>query len=730
MIERNYNIPFASALALREKQIQQNYRPLIAVHKWFARRPGTLFRNLLLSEFTDIPLADGFYRGHQLNSLHIADPFMGGGTPILEANRLGCSVVGYDINPMAWWIVREQIEHIDLAKYRDAATELRAALNNEIGSYYKTRCVIDGNPSVSVKYFLWVKVLTCTRCTKSFDLFPGYLLAENKRHPLNVIVCHKCGELNEVESVEGLGKCRTCEHVLKQKGNVLRGKATCTHCGQDHSLREVKQRPLEHRLFALEYHNPHCKIPHKGRYFKKPDSADLAIVEEVGNRLKSIRAKFIPEDAIPDGDESDRLHRWGYRYYRELFSNRQLLGLELSARLISKQKNVRIKQALATNLSDLLRYQNLLCRYDSMALKSLDIFSIHGFPVGLIQVESNLLGIEHATANSSVGSGGWSNIIDKYAKAKAFCDAPFEIRHSELKKVTVPIPQEWIGEYRNGAFPPQKREVQIRCQDASKATWKPESLDAVITDPPYFGNVQYAELMDFCYVWLRRLEGTNLPEFRASSTRSPDELTGNVTMGRGQEHFTEGMSAVFQKIATALKPRCPLAFTFHHNDLEAYLPLAVALLDSGMVCTKALPCPAEMGGSIHIHNSQSSIIDTVFVCRVHGTISKSSLIATPENAAALVLDDVNQLEQGGIKPTAGDIRCIAAGHIIRFAVWHNRKTWKIASIANRLDAVRKWTSSFGGLAPILKDVASLRAGVTSLRETSYSKLPKNDEISF
>ncbi|MCI5147018.1 MAG: DUF1156 domain-containing protein, partial [Candidatus Electrothrix sp. AR3] len=49
MIEQNFNIPFISNIALREKQIQQNYRPIIAVHKWFARRPGTLFRGLLLS---------------------------------------------------------------------------------------------------------------------------------------------------------------------------------------------------------------------------------------------------------------------------------------------------------------------------------------------------------------------------------------------------------------------------------------------------------------------------------------------------------------------------------------------------------------------------------------------------------------------------------------------------------------------------------------------------------
>lgn len=51
MIERDFDVPFVADLALREKQIQQNYRPIMAVHKWFARGPGTLFRALILSEF-------------------------------------------------------------------------------------------------------------------------------------------------------------------------------------------------------------------------------------------------------------------------------------------------------------------------------------------------------------------------------------------------------------------------------------------------------------------------------------------------------------------------------------------------------------------------------------------------------------------------------------------------------------------------------------------------------
>src|SRR5205823_14794468 len=152
----------------------------------------------------------------------------------------------------------------------------------------------------------------------------------------------------------------------------------------------------------------------------------------------SLKAAFIPQEAIPPGDETDRLHRWGYRHYREMFNARQLLGLELSCCHVRGQEDALIADALATNLSDLVRYQNMLCRYDTMALKSLDVFSVHGFRVGLVQCESNLLGIS-GDNGSNVGSGGWSNIVDKYSKAKKYCESPFEVRAHNGRKISVPI---------------------------------------------------------------------------------------------------------------------------------------------------------------------------------------------------------------------------------------------------------------------------------------------------
>ena len=713
MIEKHFDIPFIADLALREKQIQQNYRPIIAVHKWFARRPGTMFRGLLLSEFSDRPLHEVFYKANDLSGFHVVDPFMGGGTPILEANRVGCDVTAFDINPMSYWIVKQEIEYLELGAYAQAAEALRTTLEKEIGQFYRTRCTLCGSNDAHVKYFLWVKVAPCHECGKDIDLFPGYLLSADSRHPKNVIICPACGELTETSDRKEPGHCHHCATELTLNGPAKRSRCKCSACGADNHYPNASLGSPRHRLFAMEYHCPKCKPSHAGRFFKKPDDQDIAQINEVEKRWSRMRPKYVPDDEIPSGDETDRLHRWGYTRYQKMFNTRQLLGLELSARMIAKTPNERVRNALATNLSDLLRYQNMLCRYDSRALKSLDIFSVHGFPVGLIQCESNFLGIMEPGRKMCVGSGGWANIVEKFKKAKSYCDNPFEIRYQGRSKTIVPINGEWIGDYLNGDDSAPARVVDISCQDAASCKLPDASVDAVFTDPPYFGNVQYAELMDFCYVWLRKLVGQNSSTFNSDSTRTPVELTGNVNMGRGIDHFTEGLSSVFQRMARALKTGSPLAFTYHHNSIEAYYPIAVAILDAGLTCSASLPCPAEMAASIHINGTGSSIIDTVFVCRQTGVMQRKWLANSPNELARIVKEDLDQLKAGNVKPTPGDIKCVIYGHLIRLATWSLRLEWtKNGPVTTRIEKVADWLQRFGGWAVVKKCMENNRTAAT------------------
>jgi adenine-specific DNA methylase len=700
-IEGAFSVPFVAELALKEKQIQQNVRPVIAVHKWFARRPGTLFRALLLAEFGEPPLEKAYFQPHRLDGLRVADPFMGGGTPLFEANRLGCDVFGWDVNPMAYWIVRQEIEHLDLFGYEEAALRIAAALEADVGGLYRTTCKRCRREDAHVKYFIWVKTVECEACAAEVTLFPGLVLAHAGRHPRHVLVCRPCGGLSEVDDLGEPGRCGDCGEPLALEGNAGRGRCECPACGHAQTYSRAAEGPPRHRMVAIEYHCTHCRAGHRGRFFKSPDEADLERYASAERSLARIRPKVIPADRIPAGDETARLHRWGYGCYREMFNARQLLGLEKLGRLILNVSELQTRNALATNFSDLLRYQNMVCRYDSRALKSLDIFSVHGFPVGLIQCESNLLGIQREGTRANIGSGGWSNIFEKYLKAKRFCQTPFEIRYKGRRKSVVPMRGEWIGDRRNGVGR-GRRIVALHAGSAEEASLSEASLDAVLTDPPYFANVQYAELMDFCYVWLRKLLSGE-EAFKPATTRNAAELTGNVTLNRDLDHFTAGLAVVFGRMARALKPGRPFVFTYHHNALEAYYPIAVALLDANLGCTASLPCPAEMGGSIHIHGTESSIVDTVFVCRSTGRVRRSQLAGSGRDLAELVWRDIELLRQGGVRVTRGDARCVAFGHLIRIVVWELRHDWdRDGTTSEKLARVGRAAKILGGWAEIEK----------------------------
>lgn len=661
-LERRFDAPFTAALALREKQVQQSYRPIISIHKWFARRPGSLFRSLLLGEFGNGAVADSYWHGQQLSGV-VADPFMGGGTTVFEALRLGLNVVGADVNPMAYWLVRQAVEELDVAAFEAAGERVWKQVGAEIGGLYETAC-LDCDSTAEVKYFFWVKTCTCPGCGTDTDLFPGFRIAEPVRHPNEVFHCPACDTLHEFAPHQP-PVCPVQRRDLSV-GNVRRGQAECLACGHRFRFANHLDRPPRHRLFGMEYHCSNCYHRQPGRQFKAPDKLDCTRVARAAEELRVQEEHFaIPADEIPAGDETNRLHRWGYRCYREMFNDRQLLALGMVLREIKVIEEPRIRHALATVFSDFLRYQNLLCRYDTYALKCQDIFAVHGFPVALVACENNALGIPQ------VGSGSFIHFIAKFAKAKAYAASPFETRWEGSRKRIVGMSPERIEVPLLDEEPTSDgRGAWLACQPSQTLVLKPASLDGVFTDPPYFDNVQYAELMDFCFVWLRTFLGREIPAFEPESTRTEHELTGNETLARGLHAFTQGISDVFRQMASALKPGAPLVFTYHHNDPEAYLPLVVSILDAELTCTAVLPAPGEMTASLHIAGTKSSVLDSVFVCREIG-----SRVTSAEDAELLVELDRLAIEQGGYRCTAGDLLCLRAGHLAALAIRSLAGSW-------------------------------------------------------
>jgi putative DNA methylase len=158
--------------------------------------------------------------------------------------------------------------------------------------------------------------------------------------------------------------------------------------------------------------------------------------------------------------------------------------------------------------------------------------------------------------------------------------------------------------------------VLLLCQDSSRMVQIPESsVDAVITDPPYFDNVQYSELADFFYVWLRLALKDRYPAFAPELTPKRAEVVANRERGKSADSYLDGLAAVLRECSRVLKDDGLLVFTFHHKDPTAWASVLQAVLDAGFSVRATYPVLAEMGRSVHIQGQEAMEYDAIIVCR-------------------------------------------------------------------------------------------------------------------
>ncbi len=117
---------------------RNSFKPIYQMHKWFARRASCVFRAILLGALKPAVQPDGtptdliaeFYKNHaddpDTKGKLVLDPFMGGGTTVVEALRLGCKPIGINLNPVAWFIVKTEIEPVDIDALKAAFERLAA----------------------------------------------------------------------------------------------------------------------------------------------------------------------------------------------------------------------------------------------------------------------------------------------------------------------------------------------------------------------------------------------------------------------------------------------------------------------------------------------------------------------------------------------------------------------------------------------------------------------------
>lgn len=217
------------------------------------------------------------------------------------------------------------------------------------------------------------------------------------------------------------------------------------------------------------------------------------------------------------------------------------------------------------------------------------------------------------------GRGTFVKCFEKVRRAKAYCQKPYErlldLRGRRYSKRTG---KERIEGWLVGDFDElmcADHAALLRCQSSEDLSFIPDkSVDAVITDPPYFDNVQYSELADFFYIWLRLALKDSYPWFEPNSSSHPDEIVKNDKLGKTTDFFTEGLQRVFMECHRVLKEDGLLVFTFHHNKIWAWEGIAQLLLDAGFYIS-ATPIVRSEGKS-GFHSSKGNIrYDCVLVCR-------------------------------------------------------------------------------------------------------------------
>ena len=611
---------------------RRHYRPVYTMHKWWARRLGSVFRAIILYTLADEQIEGWNLDPHSLWEYYsqdvkipgkvILDPMMGGGTTVVEALRFGCSVVAGDLNPVAWFVVKKQIEDINPKKLGQALALLERELGAELRRYYKTTCPDCGSAAQAIYYF-YCKELKCTECGDTIPLMRNHFLARSPVKAGDVVVCPQCWDVFVAKSAEIKTKCTKCEaeFVPKATSSVRRQEYECPNNGCKGGkivAATGRNGSLHERMYAVEFHCPQCELTNNprlmnGRGYKTADSADLQLLASAKQEFDKLKDQLpIPDTPIPLGVETKRALNHGYVRFKDLFNERQLLNLGKILDWILKIEDWNLKEFLLLAFSNCLKYNNMFAKYNSTRGFITDIFRTHSYSPSMAPVEANCY-------DTSKGRGAFTAFVNLVMEGKAYCKQPFEriIEKYGSRKVQFETPI--IGKLAtafDGIHEPGS--VLLQCGSSESIGIPSKSVDAVITDPPYAGNVMYSELSNFFYVWLRIALRTRYDYFKGETVPWKAEVIENRSQKKGKEEFVEGLTRVFSEACRVLKDEGILVFTFHHKRIDAWALVLKAVLNSGFYISASYPVRSEMKASTHLHQMKNITMDMVLVCRKRG----------------------------------------------------------------------------------------------------------------
>jgi len=536
----------------------------------------------------------------------VFDPFAGGGAIPLEAARLGCKTYANDLNPVAHIIEKGSLEFPQ--KYGKPITyskdefiklygeELWIKLPNENKIFDKDKSEkieIENRLSFDVDFY-------SKKLLKLTEDEIGYLYSANSKGILPIVyywsrigTCSNPSCNAEIPLLKQfyLSKRRSTkedkwihlEPIIngnKVKFNIKNGKSNnegwvlgrtlkCPCCNNSTSMDRIKEesksKGLTEKMIAV------IEARSDGKYFRNPTEKEI---EMSGNIISLIDYSILPKEKMQDIPDLVSGRGWGITKWQEMFSDRQSVILQT---LLIK---LRIVKSELLNLHSVEYGKAIMC-YIAFLIDR----------IGMRFTKFNTWHIQQDTVEKIMGRQAIPMVYD-YPEMNPFSEYT-SAAPNQLNQIINYINEESsffnISNCKNSA-------------SGEKEQFDEKSIFAVITDPPYYNAIAYADLSDFFYVWLKKTLGDIYPNnFSTPLTPKTDECTAlkyhhNNNYQKAKEHFESKLLKIFDVIEHQTSEI--ISIMFAHQSTEAWTTLCNSIIGARMNITGSWSFDTEATGGL------------------------------------------------------------------------------------------------------------------------------------
>ena len=543
----------------------------------------------------------------------VVDPFAGGGSIPLEALRVGADAFASDLNPVPVLLNKVVLEYIP--KYGQRLADevrkwgewIKREAEKELAEFYPK----DADGATPIAY-LWARTIQCEGpgCGAEVPLIRSLWLANKdkrsvalqlvsnkkaKRVDFKIIVKQRGGWVNQDDHNEKIAD-------PKFDGTVKRGSATCPCCGYTTPVARVRQQfktrrggAHDARLFSVVT----TQTKQQGRSFRLCTSKDAQVVKRAEAALQAEKKahhgnmSFVPDEAT--GAYHSFVNRgpiYGMMTWEDYFSPRQALALGVFTKQIKKVQSQfgpdeahlaeAVQTILALGVSRLSDISNSLCSWKASMTQAIHLFTKQAIPMMWDFAETSLL--SDAAGDYGTTIGNMVRILDREA--------------------TMPV----AG--------------HVEQASATEHPLPSDAASAMVTDPPYYYSVQYADLSDFFYVWLRRaLVNIHGDLFSEGETPKANEIIVQspghqfAAEGKNNAHYESLMRLAMTEGRRVVAPNGLGLVVFAHTSTAGWEAQLQAMIDAGWIVTGSWPIDTELANRF-ISMGRSVLASSVhLVCR-------------------------------------------------------------------------------------------------------------------